>query len=51
MKRMAGLESKNPQLPDRNLHCMGESLLPNAELAKFDADPVEVARQLIIAKQ
>ena len=39
----------NPQLGDPNLPCRGESLLPNAELAYFDADPVERARQLVIA--
>ena len=41
----------NPQLADPNLPCRGESLLPNAKLADFDADPVERARHLVIAKQ
>ena len=40
----------NPQLADPNLPCRGESLLPNAKLADFDADPVERARHLVIAK-
>ena len=47
--RMAG-QRMNPQLPDPNLPCRGESLLPNAPLANFDADPVERAKHLIIAK-
>ena len=48
--RMAG-QRMNPQLPDPNLMCQGESLLPTTEHADFDADPVERARQLVIAKQ
>jgi len=38
------------QLDDPNLPCMGESLLPTTKHADFDADPVERARQLVIAK-
>tara|TARA_B100001059_G_C17455034_1_gene389324 strand:+ start:165 stop:320 length:156 start_codon:yes stop_codon:yes gene_type:complete len=50
MQRMAG-NRLTGQLNDPNLPCMGESLLPTTEHAGFDADPVERARQLVIAKQ
>ena len=49
MQRMAG-NRLTGQLNDPNLPCMGESLLPTTEHAGFDADPVERARQLVIAK-
>ena len=39
------------QLDDRNLPCMGESLLPTTKHADFDADPRERSRQETLVKK